>query len=384
MSVNLINDINELNRSISKLVFSDKRQKEAEFSKVIAKPFLSKNEVKWQIEQHKNNQVFHKNMSLDEFTNWTREVAVVNFKQANLASETVNIHYIINANGVAKRRVQPNTSSQKVNLSHNKEKNYILAQGEKIEAFVDLGIFSKDYKIINSKYDKFKQINRFIEIIDDNFKKMNKDSITILDFGCGKSYLTFIVYYYFTYIKKVKTKVIGFDLKEDVVAYCNNVAKKYGYENLNFYVNDVKNDELYSKDVDMIITLHACDTATDYALHHAIKHSVKHIFSIPCCQHEINSSIKTGGDFDLLLHHGLIKERFSAMLTDSIRGEILEQCGYNVDMLEFVDFENSPKNLMIRATLKKKKTPDLKVVNFLEKKYNFKQCLCTLIENQAK
>ncbi len=383
MSVNLINDIKELNKSISKLVFSDKRQKENEFNKIIAKPFLSKGELKWQIEQHKNNQVFHKNMSLDEFTQWTLEVAIVNFKQANLASETVNIHYIINANGVAKRRVQENKTAKKVNLSHNKEKNYILAQGEKIQAFVDLGIFSKDYKIINSKYDKFKQINRFIEIIDDNFKKMNKDSITILDFGCGKSYLTFIVYYYFTYIKKVKTKVIGFDLKEDVVAYCNEVARKYGYDNLDFYVNDVKNDELYSKDVDMIITLHACDTATDYALHHAFKHGVKHIFSIPCCQHEINSSIKTGGDFDLLLKHGLIKERFSAMLTDSIRGEILEQCGYNVDMIEFVDFENSPKNLMIRATLKKKKTPDLKAVNFLEKKYNFKQCLCTLIENHG-
>ncbi len=383
MSVNLINDIKELNKSISKLVFSDKRQKENEFNKIIAKPFLSKGELKWQIEQHKNNQVFHKNMSLDEFTQWTLEVAIVNFKQANLASETCSIHYIINANGVAKRRVQENKTAKKVNLSHNKEKNYILAQGEKIQAFVDLGIFSKDYKIINSKYDKFKQINRFIEIIDDNFKKMNKDSITILDFGCGKSYLTFIVYYYFTYIKKVKTKVIGFDLKEDVVAYCNEVARKYGYDNLDFYVNDVKNDELYSKDVDMIITLHACDTATDYALHHAFKHGVKHIFSIPCCQHEINSSIKTGGDFDLLLKHGLIKERFSAMLTDSIRGEILEQCGYNVDMIEFVDFENSPKNLMIRATLKKKKTPDLKAVNFLEKKYNFKQCLCTLIENHG-
>lgn len=380
MNSSILNDINELNEKISKIVFSDKKEKDFEYNKIIAKPFLSKNIIKWQIEQHKNNQVFHKNMSLNEFFSWVEEVGSNKFKQVNLNSSEVNIHYIISANGI-KRKAQENKVKKQVNLTHNKEKNYILAQGEKIDAFVDLGIFSKDYKIINSKYDKFKQINRFIEIIDDKFKKMNKDSITILDFGCGKSYLTFIVYYYFTYIKKVKTKVIGFDLKQDVVAYCNDVAKKYGYENLDFYVNDVKNDELYSKDVDMIITLHACDTATDYALFHAIKHDVKHIFSIPCCQHEINSSIKNGGDFDLLLSHGLIKERFCAMLTDSIRGEILKQCGYDVDMIEFVDFENSPKNLMIRATLKKPTTPKLDEIKALEEKYKFSQCLTKLVEN---
>lgn len=380
MNSSILNDINELNEKISKIVFSDKKEKDFEYNKIIAKPFLSKNIIKWQIEQHKSNQVFHKNMSLNEFFSWVEEVGSNKFKQVNLNSSEVNIHYIISANGI-KRKAQENKVKKQVNLTHNKEKNYILAQGENIDAFVDLGIFSKDYKIINSKYDKFKQINRFIEIIDDKFKKMNKDSITILDFGCGKSYLTFIVYYYFTYIKKVKTKVIGFDLKQDVVAYCNDVAKKYGYENLDFYVNDVKNDELYSKDVDMIITLHACDTATDYALFHAIKHDVKHIFSIPCCQHEINSSIKNGGDFDLLLSHGLIKERFCAMLTDSIRGEILKQCGYDVDMIEFVDFENSPKNLMIRATLKKPTTPKLDEIKALEEKYKFSQCLTKLVEN---
>lgn len=380
MEASILKDINELNENISKLIFSDKKDKDFEFTKVIAKPFLSKGEIKWQIEQHKNNQVFHKNLSLNEFLSWVEEVAISNFKQANLNSAEQNIHYTISATNI-KRKAQQNKTKKAVNLAHNKEKNYILAQGEKIDAFVDLGIFSKDYKIINSKYDKFKQINRFIEIIDDNFKKMNKESITILDFGCGKSYLTFIVYYYFTYIKKVQTKVIGFDLKEDVVSYCNEVAKKYGYENLNFYVNDVKNDELYSKDVDMIITLHACDTATDYALYHAIKHDVKHIFSIPCCQHEINSSIKAGGDFDLMLSHGLIKERFSALLTDSIRGEILQQCGYNVDMIEFVDFENSPKNLMIRATLKKKKEPNLNEVLAIQDKYGFKQTLYSLVMN---
>ena len=223
--------------------------------------------------------------------------------------------------------------------------------------------------------------NRFIEIIDDSFSKMNKDEITILDFGCGKSYLTFIVYYYFTEIKKVKAKVLGFDLKEDVVKNCNEIAKKYGYDNLKFYVNDVTKGEVYKDNVDMVITLHACDVATDFALYHAISHGVQHIFSVPCCQHEICSSIKRGGDFDLLLTHGLIKERFSALLTDSIRADILKKCGYEVDIIEFVDFAHSPKNLMLRCKLKKSCSPDLSEIETLMEKYHFKQKLYELVKN---
>jgi SAM-dependent methyltransferase len=292
------------------------------------------------------------------------------------------VHYTVFPDKV--KRKETGNALKVSTQSHNKEKSYILKQGENIPALVDLGVFSKELTIVKSKYDKFKQINRFIEIIDDAFGKLNKDEITILDFGCGKSYLTFIVYYYFTEIKKVKAKVIGYDLKEDVVKNCNEIAERYGYSDLKFYVNDVTKGELYDGNVDMVITLHACDIATDFALFHAIQNGVSHIFSVPCCQHEICSSIKKGGDFDLLLSHGLIKERFSALLTDSIRAEILKECGYEVDIIEFVDFAHSPKNLMLRCKLKKKKTPDLSEVRKLCETYGFKQKLFELTEKEKK
>ncbi len=268
----------------------------------------------------------------------------------------------------------------KIDHSHDRQKITILKEGENIPALVDLGIFSKDYKIIKSKYDKFKQINRFIELIDDAFKESNINEISILDFGCGKSYLTFIIYYYFVEIKKIKANIIGYDLKADIVAHCNEIAKNYNYENLKFYVNDISKGNLYSGKIDMVVSLHACDTATDYALEYAIKNNVRYIFSVPCCQHEINNEICKGGDFDILLKYGITKERFSSLLTDSIRASILENKGYKVDMIEFVDFEHSPKNIMIRA----KKTHAENDKNLLEierlmKSYKFGQTLYNLI-----
>lgn len=262
---------------------------------------------------------------------------------------------------------------------HNREKEYILREGESIPALVDLGVFTQDYKIVRSKYDKYKQINRFIELIDDEFRRMDRDRITILDFGCGKSYLTFILYYYFAVKKGVKARIIGYDLKADVVEHCNAIAKKYGYEDLEFRVADVKRDALYAEPVDMLVTLHACDTATDYALYYAISHNVKYIFSVPCCQHEINSQIRKGGELDVFLRHGIIKERMSALLTDSIRAELLEDRGYSVDMIEFIDFEHSPKNIMLRAV--KGKAPGsagTENARALAERYGFKQTLLEL------
>jgi SAM-dependent methyltransferase len=264
------------------------------------------------------------------------------------------------------------------NLSNNKAKNYLINEGDDVPAMVDLGIFSKDGKIINSMYDKFKQINHFIELIDHTFKASKMEEITILDFGCGKSYLTFLIYHYFVNMKKIKAKIIGYDIKEDVVKNCNLIAEKYGYDDLKFELSDVSKDALYKGKIDMVITLHACDTATDYALDFAIKNKVKYIFSVPCCQHEINLSIKKGGDFDILMNDGLIKERFSSLLTDSIRTEILRSCGYSVDVIEFVDFAHSPKNLMIRAT-KNSTKKTLEKVKDLQNKYKFNQKLLELV-----
>ena len=380
MNFIICEDIKSLGEKVKKLALSELKNKEYEYSKITARPFKSKKGLMWQLEKTKKNQVFHENMSEAEFLLWISDEGKETFRQICLTAEGTTVHYTVFPDKV-KRKETGNTLKVK-EQSHNKEKSYILKQGENIPALVDLGVFSKELTIVKSKYDKFKQINRFIEIIDDAFGKLGKDEITILDFGCGKSYLTFIVYYYFTEIKKVKANVIGYDLKEDVVKNCNEIAERYGYSNLKFYVNDVTKGELYKGDVDMVITLHACDIATDFALFHAIENGVGHIFSVPCCQHEICSSIKKGGDFDILLSHGLIKERFSALLTDSIRAEILKECGYETDIIEFVDFAHSPKNLMLRCKLKKKKEPQLENIKELTEKYGFTQKLFELIKKE--
>ena len=373
----ICDDIKALGEKVKKLALSELKNKNYEYSKITARPFKSKKGTLWQLEKTKGSQVFHENMTEADFLLWLSTEGKETYRQICLTAEGTTFHYTVFPDKV-KRKETGNSLKVKAQ-SHNKEKAYILKQGENIPALVDLGVFSKELTIVKSKYDKFKQINRFIEIIDDAFSKLSKDEITILDFGCGKSYLTFIVYYYFTEIKKVKAKVIGYDLKEDVVKNCNEIAKRYGYTDLKFYVNDVTQGELYKGDVDMVITLHACDIATDFALYHAIENGVPHIFSVPCCQHEICSSIKKGGDYDLLLSHGLIKERFSALLTDSIRAELLKECGYEVDIIEFVDFAHSPKNLMLRCKLKKKKTPQLQSIKELTEKYGFTQKLFELI-----
>lgn len=375
----ITDDILSSEEKIKKIALSERKNKDCEFSKITVRPFKSKKGTVWQLEKFRDNKVFHENLSRDDFLMWLCETGEKNFRQISLTAEGVNIHYTVFPDKI-KRKETANTVKKVEQKSHNKEKSYILKQGENIPALVDLGVFTKEFKVVNSKYDKYKQINRFIEIIDDSFNKMNKDEITILDFGCGKSYLTFIVYYYFTHIKKVKATVLGYDLKEDVVESCNKIAESYGYDGLKFYVNDVTKGELFEGEVDMIITLHACDIATDFALYHAISHKVKHIFSVPCCQHEICSSIKKGGDYDILLSHGLIKERFSALLTDSIRAEILRLCGYETDIIEFVDFAHSPKNLMLRCKLKKPLTPDLSGIEELMEKYSFKQKLYELVK----
>ena len=245
---------------------------------------------------------------------------------------------------------------------------------------MDLGVFTPDFRIVKSKYDKYRQINRFIQLIDDEFAASQRKSLTILDFGCGKSYLTFIMYYYFAVKRGMDVRIIGYDLKADVVEHCNAVAARYGYDKLRFVVADVTKDKLYDEHIDMVVTLHACDTATDYALYYAIQKQADYIFSVPCCQHEINSQIKKAGELDIFLRHGIVKERVCALLTDSIRASALEDMGYKTDMIEFVDFEHSPKNIMLRARrVRPPREKELPACRALAEKYGFTQTLLTLI-----
>ena len=367
-------DLQALQDRIRKLVFSDRTDKSFPYEKICVRPFLKGGKPCFQLEQFKGAQVFHANLSFTDLLQWIDTVGAAQYRQLLLCAAGTDIQYTIKGSHI-RRKAHENKLAAPQTQTHNRQKQYLLREGENIPALVDLGVFTKDFKIVKSKYDKYKQINRFLELIDDAFQKSGRKEITILDFGCGKSYLTFIVYYYFTVLRGMQATVLGFDLKADVVANCNEIAQRYGYDNLKFYVNDVTTDRLFHDKVDMILTLHACDTATDYALLHAITHHIPYIFSVPCCQHEINAQIQSGGDFDLLLKDGLFKERFSALLTDAVRTEVLRRCGYRVDVLEFVDFAHSPKNLMLRCKLKDAQTPDLTAVTALLETYGVKQSL---------
>lgn len=246
------------------------------------------------------------------------------------------------------------------NFSQNRRKNYILAEGRPVPFLVRLGIMTAEGKVVSAKYDKFRQINRFLEFVDDILpdvlaaKRAQNDGspLSIVDFGSGKSYLTFAVQYFLSEIKEIPCEIFGLDLKKDVIEYCSRLASELGLKNLSFAVGDIA-DFNGDKNPDIVITLHACDTATDYALDYAVSHGAKAILSVPCCQHEINSQLTAknakGTGFEILSKYGLIKEKFSALLTDALRGDLLEQRGYKVQMLEFIDDSATPKNLLIRA-----------------------------------
>ena len=368
--------------TLGKAVFSQPTEK-GQAQKVEIRSLLLKGERRYQAERFQDNKAFHQNFTEEGLCAWAAEKLEGRYRQVMLLTDTESRQYILKRDGSYKKTggaaIVPRPAGAQ---SHNREKDYILREGENIPALVDLGVFTKDLKIVRAKYDKFKQINRFVELVDQSLKDERADTIRILDFGCGKSYLTFILYYYFAVRRGMKTEIIGYDLKADVVQRCSEIAARYGYDGLRFEVADVTRDRLADTKIDMVVTLHACDTATDYALAYAVQHGVKYIFSVPCCQHEVNLSIRRGGELDLLLEHGIIKERVSALLTDSIRAAVLEDAGYEVDVIEFIDFEHSPKNLMLRARYTgRRKSAGRARAEALRKQYGFQQSLMKLIGN---
>lgn len=317
-------------------------------------------------ESFTEKQSFTKNLSKEDAERFVEENAGITFKNCIERTDVQEITYLANRRGEVKKLFKKISSP--VTFKQKKEKNYILKEGIPVPCLIELGVMTKDGNIVSSRYDKFRQINRFLEFIDDilaDVKKMccgedgdfNGDRpLRIIDFGSGKSYLTFAAYYFLTEIKKIPCEVFGLDLKKDVIEHCANLARKYGYSNLNFAVGDIAK---YSGETspDIIVTLHACDTATDYALKYALEHNTKAILSVPCCQHEINSQIgkntvEENSPLAIFMKHGIIRERFAALATDAIRAELLEEKGYAVQLMEFIDMEGTPKNLLIRAVKK--------------------------------
>ncbi len=346
---------------------------QSDFHKDSEKDTLRKNSCKvYDAEFFTQTQSFRKSFTEDELESFIKEHIGTTFKNVVQRTDTQEITTMTNRHGETKTLVKAVKGS---NLSSfqkhaDKTKNYIIKEGKPVPFLVKLGVMTKEGKIVSQKYDKFRQINRFLEYINDilddltaratNGEGFCKDRpLHIADFGCGKSYLTFAVYYFLHEIKGIPVEITGLDLKEDVIADCQKLADESGYENLHFYVGNIA-EFSYKHAPDMIITLHACDKATDYALNYAVSQKASAILSVPCCQHQINaeldevkSQIGDESPFAALTRYGIIKERFAALVTDALRAEILEQNGYSVQVLEFVDMSHTPKNLLIRAVRKR-------------------------------
>ena len=332
-----------------KLILS--KAKNCEYRKVQ----ILKKEKNYQIEKYTQKQVLHENLDKEELEVYLLQELGTHFFRMNVWNAKVEYQMMISKKGKV-HIIEKNCTktAPKEQTGHNRKKKYLIPEGEMIEPLVDMGIFTKEGKIVHSMYDKYRQINRFVELVDDAVKNRKLTYLNIIDFGCGKSYLTFAMYYYLKVLKGYNIRIIGLDLKKDVIEHCNQLRTKYGYERLNFYEGDIASYKGVES-VDMVVTLHACDTATDYALAKAVKWGAKVILSVPCCQHEANRTI-ADETLSPVMDYGILKERFAAIATDGARAKLLESKGYQT--LEFIDMEHTPKNLLIRAV--KTGKPDAK------------------------
>jgi len=336
-----------------KAVISGRKNKTAELLKVSITPVKIKDIILLQFTYHYQNRQIHKNLDFSEALPRMEEMFLSDFRQLVIFNRNSDIQVKVNKKGkIQIFRNKPTKVSR--DLAHDRKKNYILKEGKTYPFLVEIGVMNDEGIVFTSKKDKFRQINKFLEIVDSTINNLPEmKDMNIVDFGCGKSYLTFALHYYLTEIKGIKTSITGLDLKSDVVENCNGITKKLGLENLVFKNMDIK-DFVPSGDIDMIVSLHACDTATDIAIAKGIMWNAKLILSVPCCQHELFKMIRSS-QMNSLTRHGILKERLSAMITDSLRAEILEIMGYDTSIIEFIDMEHTPKNLMIRALYKDKK-----------------------------
>ena len=363
----------EIREGLYRITISGPRG-DSEVSKVRIRPVEIKGKLLFQCQETVGAKEFHKNMTKDDVITQISDWMNGTFKQMQLEADTCTASVLVSKKGTMTIKKKPHMkgTGKPVNLAHNRKKRYILEEGIPVPFLQDLGVMTKEGKIVRTRYDKFRQINRFLEFIEDILPQLDRGrELTILDFGCGKSYLTFAMYYYLHELKKYDIRIIGLDLKSEVIRHCNELAEKYRYEKLQFLEGDIADYEGVNR-VDMVVTLHACNTATDYALAKAVGWNAKVILSVPCCQHEINEQFEAGETPEVLaavMEYGLLRERFAALVTDGLRAKYLESEGYETQVLEFIDMEHTPKNLLIRAVKKNgmrpKKSADIGTVEEL-------------------
>lgn len=337
-----------LNKTVIYSVLSNRKTKdENDFNKVNIKPVMIKDELKYQFTYEYKTKVIHKNLTNEESIKEINLLLEESFKQGVLFSKDGDYHILISKKGKV-NILKKKASKEEGDLNHNRVKTYIIEEGVPCDFLIRLGVMTEKGKVVAKRYDKFRQINRFLEMVSDIIPKIKTDGhLNIVDFGCGKSYLTFALYHYLVNILNLDINIVGLDLKEDVITFCNEVAEDLNYRNLKFTYGDIKDFEEF-KTVDMVVTLHACDTATDAALVKAVNWNAQAILSVPCCQHELLNKIHN----DVMApmeNHGIIKEKLASLVTDSLRANVLEILGYQVQLLEFIDMEHTPKNILIRA-----------------------------------
>ena len=362
-----------LNEKLDRIILSNPRTRDG-YVKLILRPLILQGRLKFQAEEFTEKQAFHKNMSAREAAEYLKDQLSKLYRNGEIFSLLGSGTILVGKKGTVTVKIKKKaggssadqkTAAEKIQAvrkktadispedlarlsRHNRAKHYVLPEGTPVPFLVDLGVMTKDGAVVKAKYDKFRQINRFLEFVEDILPRLDRSKETkIIDCVCGKSYLILAMYYYLKEVKGYPIRITGLDLKKDVIALCNKLAEKFGFENLTFLHGDIADYE-GTDQVDMVVTLHACDTATDYALAKAVRWGAKVILSVPCCQHELNGQIESS----LLapaLKYGLIKERMSALLTDAVRAGLLEEAGYRTQILEFIDMEHTPKNILIRA-----------------------------------
>lgn len=369
-----------LNIDFVSAVLSNPREKDGTV-KVKIRPVMKQDRLLVQCEEYRNNQAFHLNLEAEATSEYVENQMKV-FKQMQMETRQFRYQVLVSKKGkmTIQKRLQT-AEVKEVNYSHNRAKHYILEEGKTVPFLRDLGVMTKTGEIVRTKFDKFRQINRFLEFIEDILPQLPKDrEVTILDFGCGKSYLTFAMYYYLHELNGYDIRIIGLDLKTDVIEACNQLAKKYGYKKLKFLEGNIA-DYTGSDEVDMVVTLHACDTATDFALAKAVGWKAKVILSVPCCQHELNGQM-ANEVLAPLFSYGLIKERMAALVTDSLRAEYLKREGYDTQILEFIDMEHTPKNILIRAVYTGKRGDNDEAICACEKMLHVQPTLGKLLKGE--
>lgn len=323
-----------------------------DFIKIKVRPVMIRDSLYFQVSRYTDKQVFHENMTAENALETLSGWILHDFRQAQIRMQDEMVTVLVSKKGKATIKSKKAACIETQNLEHNRKKQYIIEEGTAVPFMIDLGVMTESGKIIRTRYDKYRQINRFLEFIEDILPELPTDrTVHIIDFGCGKSYLTFAMYYYLKVLKHYDIRITGLDLKQKVIEDCQALADRYGYDGLQFLCGDIA-DYNGTDEVDMVVTLHACDTATDYALYKAVKWHASVILSVPCCQHELNRKMQCetlSGAFQ----YGLIKERTAALMTDAMRGQLLEMQGYKTQLLEFIDMEHTPKNILIRGVKSK-------------------------------